>query len=193
MLTRRSFTLLGTALVSAMACRPSWGARAFAADLDGPVSPRLVAFGDAWEVAGRAYEEQRYSSFHIWAAQGRTGSYGADDTPQQIAVRPATRAMLAAANDIFHEPSRTRADVLLKYHVIDDLCDRRIVHDQDYIAAAGGGVWHRIVEQEAEAFRLDLNYFWLWEAPPHAKIDGERYSPKWAAVSRWRTVSSAAV
>jgi len=101
--------------------------------------------------------------------------------------------MLAAANDVFLEPSRTRADVLLKYHVMDDLSGWRIVHDQDYIIAAGGGVWHRIVEREAEAFGLDLNYFWLWEAPLHAKIDGERNSQKWAAVSRWRTERHAAM
>jgi hypothetical protein len=176
MLTRRTFTMLGTALVSAMACRPSWAARAFAVDLDGLVSPRMIALGDSWEEAGRSYEVLRD------AAAGFSC-----DAPALIAIRDATRAMLAAADYIFLEPSRTRGDVLLKYHVMDELGGRRTVHDSDCIMAAGGAQWHRIVEQEAEAFGLDLNYFWLWEMPPYAKIDGERNSPKWAAVSRWRT------
>lgn len=176
MLSRRTFTLLGTALMSAMTCRPSWGARAFAIDVDGPASSRLAALGDAWEVAGRAYEVRRKATFHL--------EHGA---PELLAVKDAARVMLLAANDVFREPSRTRADVLLKYHVMDELGGFRVVHDSDAIIAAGGAQWHRIVEQEAETFGLDLNYFWLWEAPPHAKIDGKRNSPKWAAISRWRT------
>jgi len=192
MLTRRTFTLLGATLVSAMACRPSWGARAVTIDEDGPVSPRLVALGDAWEVAGRAYEAQRHATFREGARDGTLRCYDLD-APERIPVVRATRAMLTAADDVFLEPSRTRADVLLKYHVMDDLSGWRVVHDSDYIIAAGGVVWHRILEREAHAFGLDLNYFWLWEAPPHATIDGERNSPKWAAVSRWRTERHAAI
>lgn len=174
--TRRAFTMLGTALMSAIACRPSWGARAFAIDVDGPVSPRLSVLGDAWEVAGRAYEVRRKATFHL-----------EHDARELLAVKDAARVMLVAANQVFRELSRTRADVLLKYHVMDELGGSRVVHDSDAIMAAGGAQWHRIVEQEAQTFGLDLNYFWLWEAPPHARIDGERNSPKWVAISRWRT------
>lgn len=186
MLTRRIFTVLGAAFAITAASRPSWGARAVAVDGDDAVSPRLLALGDGWEEAGRAFEAQRHVTYYKDMEPGIMRAYSTY-APELVALRDKTRAMLSVAAELFWEPSRSRADVLLKYHVIDDLCSWRVVHNEAAIIAAGGPWWHGIVEREAEVFGLHLNYFWLSEAPPYAEIDGDRNSPKWAAVGRWRT------
>lgn len=186
MLTRRVFTALGAALALTAACRPSWGARAASVEGDDAVSPRLSALADRWEAAGREFERCRHAAFYMDMPSGVRRGYLMDE-PLLLALRDATRAMYEAANAVFQTPSRTRADVLIKYHVMDDALNWRFGGNTDAVIAAGGATWHVIVAREAKAFGLDLNPFWLWEASPHATIDGDRNSPKWAAISRWRT------
>lgn len=186
MLTRRIFTALGAAFAITAACRPSWGARAASIDGDGGVSPRLSVFADRWEAAGQEFERCRQAAFYIDMPSGIRRSYLMDE-PLLLALREATRAMYEAANAVFQQRSHTQADVLLKYHVMDDALNWRFGGNSDAVIAAGGASWHVIVAREAQAFGLDLNPFWLWEASPHATIDGDRNSPRWAAISRWRT------
>jgi hypothetical protein len=190
MITRRIFTAFGVAFATVAACGPSWGTRVFALD-DGRISPRLHALGDAWEIAARAYEAQKFATFHEGVPKGGTRAY-MTEAPELVAWRASYRRLLAAGNDLFVEPSQTRADVILKYHIMDDLSSWRHVPDDNALIETGGVAWHRIVEREAEAFGLKLNFFWLWEAGPYAEIDGDRNSPAWAAVARWRTERYAA-
>jgi hypothetical protein len=186
MLTRRIFTALGAAFAITAACRPSWGARASAVDGTDTVSPRLSALADQWLAAGQEFDRCRHAAFYKDTPSGVRRGYLMDEPPL-LALREATRAMYEAANAVFQERSRTRADVLLKYHIMDDAMNWRFGGNTDAIIAAGGATWHIIVDREAKAFGLDLNAFWLWEASPDATIDGDRNSPKWAAISRWRT------
>ncbi len=186
MLTRRIFTTLGAAFALTAAGRPSWGARAASIDGDAIVSPRLSALADIWEAAGKEFERHRHAAFYFDMPSGIRRGYLMDE-PKLLALREATRAMYEAATEVFQERSRTRADVLLKYHVMDDALNRRFGGNTDAVIAAGGATWHVIVDREARSFSLDLNPFWLWEASPHATIDGDRNSPRWAAISRWRS------
>lgn len=186
MLTRRIFTALGAAFAITAACRPSWGARAAAVDGADTVSPRLTALADQWEAAGREFERCRHAAFYKDMPSGVRRGYLMYEPPL-LALIAATRAMYEAANEVFQERSRRGSDVLLKYHVMDDAMNWRFGGNTDAIIAAGGATWHIIVDREAKAFGLDLNAFWLWEASPDATIDGDRNSPKWAAISRWRT------
>lgn len=185
MLTRRIFTALGAAFAITAASRPSCGARAVSVDGDDAVSPRLHALADQWEAAGQEFERCRHAAFYMDMPPGVRRGYLMYEPPL-LALREATRAMYEAANEVFQERSRTRADVLLKYHVMDDALNWRFGGNMDAVIAAGGASWHVIVGREAAAFGLDLNHFWLWEASPDATIDGDRNSPKWAAISRWR-------
>ena len=186
MLTRRIFTALGAAFALTAACRPSSGARAASIDGDGVVSPRLHVLADRWEAAGQEFERYRYAAFYMDMPSGVRRGYLMDE-PKLLALREATRAMYEAATEVFQERSRTRADVLLKYHVMDDALNWRFGGNTDAVIAAGGATWHDIVDREATSFSLDLNPFWLWEASPYATIDGDRNSPRWAAISRWRS------
>lgn len=185
-MTRRIFTALGAAFAITAACRPSWGARVVSVDGEDAVSPRLHVLADRWEAAGQEFERCRYAAFYWDMPTGVRRGYLMDE-PKLLALREATRAMYEAANEVFRERSRTRADVILKYHVMDDALNWRFGGNTDAVIEAGGATWHVIVGREATAFGLDLNRFWLWEASPHATIDGDRNSPKWAAISRWRT------
>ncbi len=185
MLTRRIFTALGAAFAITAACRPSWGARGAAVDGADAVSPRLTALADHWEAAGQEFERCRHAAFYIDIPSGVRRGYLMYEPPL-LALIEATRRMYEAANAVFQERSWTGADVLLKYHVMDDAMNWRFGGNTDAIIAAGGATWHIIVAREAKAFGLDLNAFWLWEASPDATIDGDRNSPKWTAISRWR-------
>lgn len=186
MLTRRLFTVLGTASLSALTLRPSWAMPARVAGGLGEVSPRLQRLADAWEATGQDYERCRQEAFFKYAPPMTMWGY-IKGAPQFERWEQSYRAMLAAVNDVFNERSHTRADVILKYHVMDELASYRCVRNDDAIIEAGGACWHRILSREAERFALDLHPFWLGEGSPYAMIDGDRNSPKWAAVSRWRT------
>lgn len=185
MLTRRIFTALGAAFAITAACRPTWGVRAASVDWDDTVSPRLTALADQWEAAGQEFERCRHAAFYVDMPTGVRRGYLSYEPPL-LALIAATHRMYEAANEVFQERSRTRADVLLKYHVMDDALNWRFGGNTDAVIAADGATWHVIVDREAKAFGLDLNPFWLWEASPDAMIDGDRNSPKWAAISRWR-------
>lgn len=186
MLTRRLFTVLGAASLSVFALRPSWAVPASEDRGTWSVSPNLHGLADAWEATGLDYERCRHEAFFKNAPPMTMWGY-IKGAPQFEQWEKSYRTMLAAVDDVFKEPSRTRADVILKYHVMDDLAGARCVRNDDAIIEAGGAYWHRILSCEAERFALDLHPFWLGEGSPYAMIDGDRNSPKWAVVSRWRT------
>ena len=151
------------------------------------VSPRMALLADAWEVTGAEYEAVRHETFQIGVVPGLRRAFVDANCPELVHFRNVTAKMLDAVDVMMREPSRTRSDVLLKYHVMDMFMGERPVHDMQAIVAAGGAVWHDIVEHEAESFGLSLNYFWLSENGPFARIDGDRESPLWAEIARWRT------
>jgi hypothetical protein len=186
MLTRRLFTVLGTASLCALALRPSWAVPASEDRGAWSVSPRLQRLADAWEATGQDYERCRHEAFFKNAPPMTMWGY-IKGAPQFDRWEKSYRTMLAAVDDVINEPSRTSADVILKYHVMDDLAGARCVLNDDAIIEAGGAYWHRILSREAERFTLDLHPFWLGEGSPYAMIDGDRNSRKWAAVSRWCT------
>lgn len=186
MLTRRLFTALGTASLSVFALRPSWAVPATEGQGAWSVSPRLHRLADAWEATGKEYERCRHEAFFKNAPPSTMWVY-VKGAPQFVRFEQSYRTMLTAVNDVFNERSRTRADVVLKYHVMDELASYRCVRNDDAIIEAGGAYWHRILSREAERFALDLHPFWLGEGSPYAMIDGDRNSAKWEAVSRWRT------
>ncbi len=186
MLTRRIFTVLGAAFATTAACRPSWGARAVAFGISDALSTRHAALAEVWDAAARVYDRCKSEVYE--GRQPKILLGRRPDWDEAIADWVASyRAMLSAANGIFQEPARNSADVILKYHLMDDLAWFRFERLSDSLEAAGGYTWHFIVEREAAAFGLDLNPFWYWEVSPYATIDGNRHSPKWAAVGRWRT------
>lgn len=186
MLTRRVFTILGTGFVSALAFRPAFATSAREGEGLGEVSPNLRLLADAWEATGQDYERCRHEAFFKNAPPMTMWGY-IKGAPQFDRWEKSYSSMLAAVDDVFKEPSLTCADVILKYHVMDDLGGARCVRNDDAIIEAGGAYWHRILSREAERFALDLHPFWLGEGSPYAMIDGDRNSAKWAVVSRWRT------
>lgn len=174
MITRRMFTSGLAAIGWALGWRPS----AIAAEPvvhDGRISANLARLADLWDAAACNHDVVRQAVCFAAPAAGRGASY-ASDAPEMRRYHAAGRTMLEHADRVFREPSRKGADVLLKYDLMDQLMDGRHVPDRDAVIAAGGGEWHRIVEQEAQTFGLKLNPFWLWEKPRAPMIDGDPHA-----------------
>ncbi|KAB2912705.1 MAG: hypothetical protein F9K29_18265 [Hyphomicrobiaceae bacterium] len=184
MLTRRRFSVLVTALAIVAACRPSWAMRGRAPD--DQVSGRLAELADAWEEAARTCERVREEVFQHDPVSMSCRLYVDSHCAELRAWRAAKQGLVDASVALLREPARQPADVVLKYHIIDMHYGWRPIDDDMWIAA-GGGALYRSVEREADRFGVAINPFWRPHSLRYARIDGDRNSPKWAAISRWRT------
>lgn len=148
------------------------------------VSPRLAGLADTWVEEGETFERVKRDVFQH-DPQTMSRRIYPDPDCQEMRLWRATKHQLAEASAaVLREPARTRSDVILKYHVVDMNYGHRPVDDADWIALGGGALYAQVAD-EAERFGIEINQFWLGEAP-HAAIDGDRYSPLWAEVARWR-------
>ena len=148
------------------------------------VSAHLGALADAWAEEGETFERVKREVFQH---EPRTMSrrFYPDPDCQEMRLWRATKRKLAEASAaVLREPARTSSDVILKYHVVDMNYGYRPVDDEDWIALRGGALYAQVAT-EAERFGIEINAFWLG-GTLYAAIDGDRYSPRWAEVARWR-------
>ena len=89
-----------------------------------------------------------------------------------------------------HEPAHGRADVILKYHVLDRLSFTGAVDVEALFVEEGGNDWYLTVEREAKQASLDINRFWRWGSNCYARIDGDRQSPQWKLIAKWRAIEA---
>lgn len=87
--------------------------------------------------------------------------------------------------DVLYEPSRSQGDVIFKYHVVDMLQSWRPVGNWLWVNGQDLKLCQQL-EREAEQFGVAVNPFWYKMPSAFAMIDGDRHSPKWAVISRWR-------
>lgn len=186
MIARRTFAG-GLALLSIVG---TWGrvGRAEAGSLPAiGVSPQMAQLADCWEESSRISEALRCKTYYFGEPVRSTRVYCSSSDPAVVSYRETLHRMLDDAGRIFLEPSRTRSDVILKYHVMDMFSFSRPVLDDAAYIAAGGIAWHRIIEREADIFGLDLNCWWRGGNPLYAQINSDRYSALWSEVARWRS------
>lgn len=148
------------------------------------VSPPLATLADAWAEAGDRFEVVRREVFRHDPGTMSRRFYPDPDCEEMRLCRSTKRELAAASAAVLREPAHTASDVILKYHVVDMNYGHRPVDDADWIALRGGALYAQVAD-EAERFGLNLNRVWLGEKP-HAAIDGDRYSPRWTEVARWR-------
>lgn len=180
MITRRTLTVGTGALATGIALGAFLPRPAVA--IEAGISPRLAALADAWKETWAAYHKVIGQAFATAQSNERPG-IASDFKASPVWLEPA-QLSLAAALRVLDEPSHTRSDVILKYHVIDDLTGRWPVPDWMWTAAHCSQRC-RIVEHEAREFDLAINPFWLATASPFAEIDGDRDAPAWRDVERW--------
>lgn len=174
MLSRRTFVTALAAVSGMFGIRSSRATSAPVAHVGMP-SDNLARLADLWDAAACNFDVVRRAMlFPVGGIMG--GDLMPPNSAQMERYHAAGRTMLEHADRVFREPSRKGADVLLKYDLIDQLMDGRHVPNRDAVIAAGGGEWHRIVEQEAQNFGLKLNPFWLWEKPRTPMIDGDPHA-----------------
>lgn len=163
MLSRRTFVTALAAVSAMFGMRPN---RAAAAAITHPGMPsdNLTRLAGLWDAAACNFDFVRQEVLFPVSGVG-PGEPLAPDSHEMQRYRAAGRMMLEHADRMFREPSLKGADVLLKYDLMDQLLDARHVPDPDAVRAAGGADWHRIIEQEAQTYGLNLNPFWLWEKP----------------------------
>lgn len=183
MITRRTLAVGTGALATGIALGAILPRTAASTDIG--ISPRLAALADAWKETWAAYHKVLGQAFTA-AKSNERPSIMSDLKVSADWFGPA-RASLIAALRVLDEPARTRSDVILKYHVINDLTGRWPVPDLMWVAANCSERCRR-VEQEARAFDVAINPFWHTTASPFAEIDGDRWSPAWGVVERWLTV-----
>lgn len=174
MLSRRTCVTALAAVSAMFGMRPNMAA-ATAITHPGMPSDNLTRLANFWDAAACNFDVVRQ------AVLFPVGGIGGGDplwpsSLQMERYHAAGRMMLEHADRVFREPSLKAADVLLKYDLMDQLLDARHVPDPDAVRAAGGGDWHRIIEQEAQTFGLNLNPFWLWEKPRAPVIDGDPHA-----------------
>lgn len=150
----------------------------------GGVSPRLAALADAWAEEGTRFEQVKREVFqHDPRTMSRR--FYPDPECKELQLWRATKRQLAEASAfVLREPARTPSDVILKYHVVDMNYGYRPVDDEDWIGLRGGTLYAQVAT-EAARFGIEINPFWLGETP-FAAIGGDRNSPRWAEVARWR-------
>jgi len=148
------------------------------------VSPRLAALADAWTEEGDRFERVKAEVFQHDPGTMSRRFYPDPDCKEMRFWRAAKRKLAEASAAVLQEPARTSSDVILKYHVADMNYGYWPVDDVDWIALRGGALYAQVAK-EAARFGIEINPFWLGEAPL-ALIDGDRYSPRWAEVARWR-------
>lgn len=183
MITRRTLAVGTGALATGIAFGAFLPRTAVATNIG--ISPRLAALADAWKETWAAYHKVLGPAFAAAQSNERPG-IASDFKASPVWLEPARRSLTAALR-VLDEPAQTRSDVVLKYHVIDDLIGRWPVPDWMWVAANGPARCRR-VEQEAQDFDVAINPFWLTTASPFAEIDGDRNAPAWRDVERWSTV-----
>lgn len=184
MISRRLFNGAGVLGLATLAWRPPWSMAAAPASTGPDVTGPLAVLGDAWEGVGRDYDRVSHKVLQYSRQAG--GFWRAEPHSPTFHVWSMARKYVEASARVIIEPSRSPGDVILKYHVIDMHSGWRAIDDGLWIEA-GGGRHERTVLQEAEAFGVNINAFWLpGSASPFAEIDGERDSPRWSVIDRWR-------
>lgn len=181
MISRRDFGGGVTALVGLLLARLP--AAAMPAQFRG-VSPRLVGLADAWAEEGKRFEQVKRQVFQHDPRTMSRRFYPDADCKEMRLWRATKRQLAEASAAVLREPARTPSDVILKYHVVDMNYGYRPVDDEDWIALRGGALYAQVAN-EAARFGIGINRFWLGETTL-AAIDGDRYSPRWAEVARWR-------
>lgn len=184
---RRAFSAGLSACLSLMGIRPAWSEGTTSGGIDGRgVSPRLAELADAWFETGLAYE--RAHRVYCYGGGEPTGYrlVRSADSPERLALLRSQKALVHTAAPVLREPARTADDVILKYHVIDMQNGWWPLDDLAWAAIGGGALYERVL-REAREFGVGINPFWLNTASLFAEIHGERHSPRWEAVSRWRT------
>lgn len=185
MISRRDFTAFLSLFSALLTWRPVRAMAAHETTVLTGISPRLAATADAWFEAGIAYERAR-TGFH---ADGQPGLWRVrldPEGPEQLALRTAVANLTGACRLVLREPAQTAEDVILKYHVIDMQYGHWPVDDWAWAAVDGDALYHEVL-RESERFGVRINPFWLGAPPLQAEIDGDRHSPRWETVSRWRT------
>lgn len=181
MISRRDFGGGVTALVGLLLARLP--AAAMPAQFRG-VSAQLGALADAWAEEGKRFERVKQEVFQHDPMTMSRRFYPDPDCQEMRLWRATKRKLAEASAAVLREPARTPSDVILKYHVADMNYGYRPVDDEDWIALRGGALYAQVGD-EAKTFGLDLSPFWLG-GPHFAAIGGERYSRRWAEVTRWR-------
>lgn len=146
------------------------------------VSARMSDLANWWEEIGQAYDGTKPRLFTAMEASGQEFDTTREDYKRW---REAERRFVFMTVDVLDEPSMSAGDVILKYHVIDMHHTWRpvghwlLVNGQDLKLC-------QQIEREAEHFGVAINPLWGQTPSPFAMIDGDRHSPRWAVIARWR-------
>lgn len=189
MISRREFAAgaaaLCTALQFGLFSRPL-----SAQSADAGVSPDLGALVDAWQVDGRRFAGVHFETFRAGVPDGSRRAYRDSECAELRRWREAARELLRSTARVMREPAHGRADVILKYHVLDRLSFTGAVDQEALFIGEGGHDWYLIVEREAKQAGLDINCFWRWGSDCYARIDGDRQSQQWAMIGKWREIEA---
>lgn len=128
------------------------------------------------------YDATKPRHFTAMGAHGKVIDTSREDYKRW---REAERSFVYMTVDVLEEPSRSQGDVIFKYHVIDMLHRWRQVGHWLWVGARDLKLAQQL-EQEAEQFGVAISPLWGKTPSPFATIDGERHSPRWAVISRWR-------
>jgi len=183
MLSRRIFVHGLTTLAAGLTWRSAWAVTgSHAASVPVAVSSRMFDLADWWEEAGRAYDGTKPRLFTAMEASGEAIDTNCEDYKRW---REAERSFVYMTVVVLDEPSRSQGDVILKYHVHDMLQGWRPVGNWLWVGARDLKLYEQL-EQEAEQFGVAIHPLWGKTPSPFAMIDGDRHSPRWAIISRWR-------
>lgn len=186
MLSRRIIVQGLTTLAAGFIWRPAWAVSGgHAASVPVAVSPEIAALADAWEAVGQEYDETKHSKFTRMVNRGESIDHACPDYRQW---EDAKARLLQATSVLLKEPSKSEGDVILKYHVIDTHYSSRVVDYWTWDFGIKGWQLCEIVRCEASAFAVPINQFWGGGSmtSPWAMLDGDRDSPRWAVIARWR-------
>lgn len=183
---RRTFSAGVLGCLSLLGIRPVWGGAVSQAEIPAGVTPGLADLADAWFGTGLAYERAHRHYCYGEKEPGCSRIVRSPDSPESLALIAAQKALAHAAAPVLRTRARTAGDVIVKYHVIDMHYGHWPPDDWAWVAAGGDALCEQ-VRREAGKFGVDLNPFWLKTASSFAEIDGDRHSPRWRAVARWRT------
>lgn len=189
MISRREFAAGATALCTALQLglfnRPL-----SAQSAEAGVSRYLAALVDGWEAEGRCFNDVHFETFRAGVPGGMRRAYQDSECTELRRWREAARELLQSTARVMREPAQGRADVILKYHVLDRLSFTGAVDVEALFIEEGGHDWYLIVEHEAKQACLDINYFWRWGSDSYARIDGDRQSPQWELITKWRAIET---
>jgi hypothetical protein len=183
MLSRRIFVQGLTTLVAGLAWRPAWAVSTGpATSVPVGVSARMSELADWWEEAGRAYDGTMPRLFTAMEASGEEIDITREDYKRW---REAERHFVFMTVDVLTEPSKSAGDVILKYHAIDMHHTWRPVGHWLWVNGQDLKLCQQL-EREAEHFGVAITPLWGKTPSSFAMIDGDRHSPRWAVIARWR-------